>query len=126
MTVFSTNGTIYHPLISQAGWNRCNPSIYLSIFTVTIYLSRSSRRQSTISPVAGSFHLCTSVDNAKVTIHHLISQAGGIDVIYPSIYLVWPARCKLPPATRETAVLFSPILVPSTFREQEQTSQDPR
>ena len=30
--MFSTNVTIYHRLISQAGWNRCNLSIYLSIY----------------------------------------------------------------------------------------------
>ena len=28
--MFSTNVTIFHHLISQAGWNRCNLSIYLS------------------------------------------------------------------------------------------------
>ena len=28
-TMFSTHVTIYHHLISQAGWNRCNRSIYL-------------------------------------------------------------------------------------------------
>ena len=28
-TMFSTNVTFYHHLISQAGWNRCNLSIYL-------------------------------------------------------------------------------------------------
>ena len=39
-----------HHLISQAGWNRCNLSIYLS--------------------------LLTSMDNTKVTMYHLISQAG--------------------------------------------------
>ena len=27
-----TNVTIYHHLISQAGWNRCNLYIYLSIY----------------------------------------------------------------------------------------------
>ena len=31
VTMFSTNVTTYHHLISQAGWNRCNLSIYLSI-----------------------------------------------------------------------------------------------
>ena len=29
VTMFSTHVTIYHHLISQAGWNRCNLSIYL-------------------------------------------------------------------------------------------------
>ena len=28
--MFRTNVTIYHHLISQAGWNRCNLPIYLS------------------------------------------------------------------------------------------------
>ena len=32
LAMFSTNVTIIHHLISQAGWNRCNLSIYLSIF----------------------------------------------------------------------------------------------
>ena len=31
VTMYSTHVTIYHHLISQAGWNRCNLSIYLSI-----------------------------------------------------------------------------------------------
>ena len=30
LAMFSTNVTIFHHLISQAGWNRCNLSIYLS------------------------------------------------------------------------------------------------
>ena len=29
VTMFSTHVTMYHHLISQAGWNRCNLSIYL-------------------------------------------------------------------------------------------------
>ena len=32
LAMFSTNVTIFHHLISQAGWNRCNLSIYLSWF----------------------------------------------------------------------------------------------
>ena len=32
VTMLSTNVTIYHHLISQAGWNRCNISIYLFIY----------------------------------------------------------------------------------------------
>ena len=32
VAMFSTNVTIYHHLISQAGWNRCYLSIYLSIY----------------------------------------------------------------------------------------------
>ena len=28
LAMFSTNVTIFHHLISQAGWNRCNLSIY--------------------------------------------------------------------------------------------------
>ena len=32
LAMFSTNVTIFHHLISQAGWNRCNLSIYLSIY----------------------------------------------------------------------------------------------
>ena len=34
--MFSTNVTIFHHLISQAGWNRCNLSIYLSVMQVSI------------------------------------------------------------------------------------------
>ena len=32
VTMFSTHVTIYHHLISQAGWNRSNLSIYLALF----------------------------------------------------------------------------------------------
>ena len=32
VTMFSTHVTIYHHLISQAGWNRCNLFISLSIY----------------------------------------------------------------------------------------------
>ena len=39
-TMFSTNVPIYHHHISQAGWNRCNVSIYSPL------LSRSDHRRS--------------------------------------------------------------------------------
>ena len=35
VTMFSTHVTIHHHLISQAGWNRCNLSFYLSIYLST-------------------------------------------------------------------------------------------
>ena len=41
--MFSTNVTIYHHLISQAGWNRCTLSIYLSIFSLLILRITSGR-----------------------------------------------------------------------------------
>ena len=42
-TVDNTNVTMYHHLISQAGWNRCNLSIYLSCacFTCRTHLPRA-------------------------------------------------------------------------------------
>ena len=44
VTMFSTNVTIYHRLISQAGWNRCNLSIYISIYLST-YLGQPCCRR---------------------------------------------------------------------------------
>ena len=44
VTMFSTNVTIYHHLISQAGWNRCNLSIYISIYLST-YLGQPCCRR---------------------------------------------------------------------------------
>ena len=38
MTMFSTHVTIYHHLISQAGWNRCNLSIYLGVNSLSLFL----------------------------------------------------------------------------------------
>ena len=32
-SVNNTNVTMYHHLISQAGWNGCNLSIYLSVYS---------------------------------------------------------------------------------------------
>ena len=51
-SMFSTNVTIFHHLISQAGWNRCNLSIYLSIY----------------------LHFCGKCFVSGS--HHLISQGG--------------------------------------------------
>ena len=42
VAMFSTNMTIYHHLISQAGWNRCNLSIYLSSLSFSLSLSIAS------------------------------------------------------------------------------------
>ena len=43
VTMFSTNATIYHHLISQAGWNRCNQSIYISaLLYFTLHLFSAS------------------------------------------------------------------------------------
>ena len=49
--MFSTNVTIFHHLISQAGWNRCNLSIYLSplldfldSLTWSLFMSLSTHR----------------------------------------------------------------------------------
>ena len=47
VTMFRTNVTIYHHLISQAGWNRCNLSIYLSqidLPCILFHLVGSARR----------------------------------------------------------------------------------
>ena len=47
VTMFSTNEKIYHRLISQAGWNRCNLSIYLSIYSASssiVLLTRDIHR----------------------------------------------------------------------------------
>ena len=41
VTMFSTHVTIYHHLISQAGWNRCNLSIYLSRVNLAIWINGS-------------------------------------------------------------------------------------
>ena len=62
--------TIFHHPISQAGWNRCNLSIYLS---------------------------CTSMDNTKVLIYRLISQAGW-NRCHLSIFLsiLWTAGICVP------------------------------
>ena len=43
VTMLSTNVTIYHHLISQAGWNRCKLSIYFSQTIPTLHPSKHLR-----------------------------------------------------------------------------------
>ena len=55
VTMLSTTVTICHHLISQAGWNRCNLSIYLSSLTWAFFTSLLTR---VLMRTVSSFGIC--------------------------------------------------------------------